>query len=164
MPVEFDPLQMLAVLARHEVEYIVVGGFAARVHGAPIVTEDLDLIFSKDSDNIARLVRALAELHAIYRDPAGRHIEPTEAKLASSSGGGHHLLQTPHGDLDVLRDSGGLTFDDLTSSAVTLEIEGTRTRFASLELIIEMKERAGRPKDLAVLPVLRAVLEDTESE
>lgn len=160
MPGAFDPVRMLEVLARHRVEYVVVGGFAAWVQGAPIVTADLDLIFENSPENVARLQAALTELGAVYRDPMGRRIEPTEAKLSSRSGGGHHLFQTSAGDLDVLRESAGFGFNELTSSSVMFEIDGIKARFASLERIIEMKERAGRPKDIAALPILRAVLED----
>jgi hypothetical protein len=97
-------------------------------------------------------------MRAVYRDPLGRQIQPSEENLASTAGGGHHLFQTAAGDLDVLRDSGGLGYAELERSAVVLEIEGVRARLASLEQIIAMKERAGRPKDKAALPVLRAVL------
>ena len=76
-------------------------------HGAPIVTADLDIILDAEPENIQRLVAALAELGAVYRDPLGRRIEPTAEALASTSGGGHHLFVTTSGDLDVLRSSAG---------------------------------------------------------
>ena len=153
---------MLEVLARHGVKVVVIGGFAAWLHGAPIVTADLDLVFDREADNIRRLVDALRELNAVYRDPSGRRIEPSAAAFAATTGGGHHLFQTNAGDLDVLRDSSGIGYGELLPSSIEIEIEGIRARFASLNSIIDLKTRAGRPKDLAVLPVLRAVLEDNE--
>lgn len=156
----FDPARMLEVLVRHQVDFVVIGGFAAWLQGAPIVTVDLDLVFDHDPGNVRRLVAALRELRAIYRDPAGRRIEPDEGKLASRAGAGHHLLRTDAGDLDVLREAAGVGYRDLSSTAIEFEIEGLKVRLASLRQIIELKERAGRPKDLAALPTLRAALED----
>ncbi|MCB9690236.1 MAG: hypothetical protein H6736_00325 [Alphaproteobacteria bacterium] len=151
---------MLAVLDTHQVRFVVVGGFAAWVHGAPIVTADLDIIFDPAPDNVRRLVAALAELGAVYRDPMGRRIAPTEEGLASTVGGGHHLFETERGELDVLRASSGHDYATLAPSAVSIEIGGHRVQLAALSKIIEMKAGAGRPKDELALPILRAVLED----
>jgi len=157
---EFDPARILAVLERHGADVIVIGGLAAWMHGAPVVTTDVDVVFSRDPDNIRRLVEALREIQAIYRDPGGRRIEPSESDLAATTGGGHHLLTTAAGDLDVLRDAAGFGYHELLPRAVVLDLGGTKARFASLASVIELKTRAGRPKDLAALPVLRAALED----
>lgn len=164
MFVAFDPARMIAVLVRHRVDFVVVGGFAAWLQGAPVLTVDLDLVFDRDPENVRRLVGALRELEAVYRDPAGRRIEPDENKLGSSTGGGHHLFRTSAGDLDVLREAAGFDYSNLSPSAIEFDIEGVRARFASLLQVIEMKERAGRPKDVAALPTLRAALEDPETE
>ena len=52
MSVAFDPVRMLAALAEHQVNFVVIGGFAAWVHGAPVLTTDLDLIFERSPDNL----------------------------------------------------------------------------------------------------------------
>jgi len=78
-------IQILKVLSRHEVEFILVGGLAATVQGAPVVTFDLDIVFLKTAENLARLLAALQELDARYLDPAGRHIVPDADKLAGLS-------------------------------------------------------------------------------
>ncbi len=159
MSAAFDPLRILQVLAECQVKGVVIGGFAAWLHGAPVVTADVDLVFDTDPDNVRRLVEALARLGATYRDPAGRRIEPEASHLAAKTGGGHHLLRTEAGELDLLRDAAGFDYAALVSGSVELEIEGVRARFASLATIIELKSRAGRPKDLAALPMLKAALE-----
>jgi hypothetical protein len=64
-------LEILKVLSRHEVEFILVGGLAAIVQGAPIFTFDLDIVFLKTAENRQRLLPALLELDARYLDPAG---------------------------------------------------------------------------------------------
>jgi hypothetical protein len=103
-----------------------------------------------------RLHDALTALHATYRgDPRG--LSPTEATLL---GPGPHLLSTVHGPLDLLGAIGnGLTYEDLITDTVILEIAGERIPVLELSRLIEVKEAVGRPKDLAVLPTLRATLE-----
>lgn len=72
---------LLQALLRHEVDFLVVGGVAAQLEGAPVVTFDLDILYDKTPENLDRLLSLVQELKARYRDPAGRHIEPDLAKL-----------------------------------------------------------------------------------
>lgn len=149
-------LGLLRVLLRHEIEFFVVGGVAAQLEGAPILTLDLDVLFDESSENLDRLLAALRELKARYRDPAGRHIEPDREKLESFR---MHLLLTELGALDVLRViGGGLTYRDLVGRTVLYELGEMRVRVLELAAVIETKEHANRDKDRAVLPVLRQTL------
>jgi hypothetical protein len=76
---------------------------------------------------------------------------------------GHQLLLTTHGDLDCLGTVGdGQGYEDLLDRAPELNLgEGLSVRVIDLPTLIELKEKAGRPKDLAALPVLRATLSET---
>lgn len=149
-------LGLLRVLVRHEIDFFVVGGVAAQLEGAPIVTLDLDILFDPAPDNLARLLGALRELKARYRDPAGRHIEPDAAKLETMR---THLFMTELGALDVLRAIGdGLTYQDLADRTVTYELAELSVRVLELAAVIESKEQANREKDRAALPVLRQTL------
>lgn len=156
----FDPVRIIEVLDRHSVRFVVIGGFAAWTQGVPAVTTDLDIVFERSDANIDGLVHALHELSAVYRDPAGRHLRPEAARLASSHGSGHHLFRTDSGDLDVLRSSSEFDYERLHPQAIEVEVEGIRLQLAPLRLIIAMKEAANRPKDRAALPLLRAALDD----
>src|SRR5712692_7478454 len=89
---------VLRRLAKNEVEFIVVGMTAGVLHGAPVTTIDLDILHRRSKDNVARLLRVLAELDAVYRHDA-RRLTPQESHLLSP---GHQLLTTTHGDLDCL--------------------------------------------------------------
>ena len=60
-------LEILKVLKEYQVEFIVVGGVCAVLHGAPISTFDLDLVHSRAPNNIDRLMVALKTLDAHYR-------------------------------------------------------------------------------------------------
>jgi len=156
MPVESDFLQILALLHRHGIDFVIVGGISAILHGSPVMTEDLDLVYSTEPENVARLTRALREIGARYRDPAGRIIEPDEAKLASIR---INLLDTRLGKLDLLQKIGdGATFSDLLPRCETFEIADLRLPVIPLEVLIESKEIANRPKDRQALPFLRQLL------
>lgn len=160
MPGEFDPIRALKTLERHQVEFLIVGGFAAWMHGAPVVTTDLDIVYNEDPDNTENLVQALLELKAIYRHQMGRKIQPTASKLRSTQAAGHHLFETQAGDLDALRTVAGLNYQQLLQDTETFDIEGVQIQIATLERVISLKEAAARPKDLIALPVLRAVLQE----
>ncbi|HEY8021286.1 MAG TPA: hypothetical protein VIH93_09300 [Thermoanaerobaculia bacterium] len=149
-------LGLLRVLLRHGVDFFVVGGVAAQLAGAPILTLDLDVLYDKSSENLGRLLAALCEIKARYRDPAGRHIEPDLEKLATMR---THLLRTELGALDVLSAIGdGLTYRDLVERTVSYELGDSSVRVLELAAVIETKEHANREKDRAVLPVLRQTL------
>lgn len=149
-------LGLLRVLLHHGVDFFVVGGVAAQLEGAPILTLDLDVVYAKTPENLDRLLAALRELKARYRDPAGRHIEPDKEKLERMR---LHLLLTELGALDVLSTVGaGLTYEDLIGRTLSYELGELEVRVLELAAVIETKEQANRDKDRAVLPVLRQTL------
>ena len=134
------------------------------MQGAPVVTTDVDIVYEATTENIDALVKSLSKLDAIYRHQMGRTMRPDADGLASTTAAGHHLLQTHSGNLDVLRTAAGFDYAALAADPIKLEIDGYTSCFAKLEKIIAMKERAGRPKDLAALPSLRAALEQNAKE
>jgi len=80
-PKQADLVALIESLTSAKVEFIVVGGAAAVLHGAPTSTIDLDIVHQQTTDNVNRLMGVLTRLDTIYRDPAGRHIVPTEDDL-----------------------------------------------------------------------------------
>lgn len=145
--------KIFKILARHEIEFILVGGMAAILHGSPLSTEDLDLVYDPSSENVARLAEAMEELEACYLDPAGRHIVPDVSKLTTMR---MHLLRTKHGRVDLLKTiEPDLGFEDLVSNSRLFEIEGTPLQVLELGAIIDSKAHANRPKDRFQLPFLR---------
>ena len=148
--------ELLEVLGRHEVAFIVVGVTAAVLQGAPVVTFDLDIVYLRSPENNARLLAALDEIEAHFRNTPGRRIAPNQSHLESN---GHKLLMTKLGPLDVLGALDPLTgYEQLVQHTVVLRVGDHDVRALGLERLIEEKERAGRPKDHAALPVLRATL------
>lgn len=153
-PVRF--YELLGALVAGEVAFIVVGGVAAVLEGAPVSTFDLDIVYSLEGENVARLAHVLDDLDAAYVDPGGRKIRPSIDRLR---GGGHHLLRTRHGRLDVMGSIGNaLTYADLVSRSRARTLRGLEIMVLGLETLIASKEAAGRPKDRAVLDLLRETL------
>jgi hypothetical protein len=149
---------ILRLLVAHDVEFIVVDMTAGVLQGVPVTTVDLDVVHRRSPENIARLLQVLTELEAVYRnDP--RNLRPTESYLASP---GHQLLRTSMGDMDCLGAiDDNKSYEDLLPHTVELSLsDGSTLRVLDLTFLIAAKERAGRPKDVAVLPYLRATLDE----
>ncbi len=150
-------LDILTALTRNDVEFVVVGGVAAILEGAPISTFDLDVVYRRSATNNARLATALRQVNARYKDLAGRHIVPDATKLATVD---VNLLVTDLGDLDVLHHiRGDLDYEELLERTVEYEVADLHLQVANLETVIESKELADRDKDRAALPILRRTLE-----
>jgi hypothetical protein len=138
------------------VDFILVGGIAAILEGAPVSTFDLDVVIRRTNENHQKVLVALQELNARYLDPAGRHIVPDAGKLDTLR---IHRLITDSGPLDILESIGhGLTYADLVDQTLDYEVAGFPVRTLNLEMIIRSKEEAHRDKDLMVLPILHRTL------
>jgi hypothetical protein len=175
-----DYLAILKTLRRHGVDFVIVGGVCAVLHGAPIATFDLDVVHSREPNNLARLMAALEELDARHRIPGRRekrpgpshlaprdrltcHSERSEESRSESRGlASHQLLTTCFGPLDLLGTIGkGRDYGQLLDEAVELEIGGgLKVRVSTLASLVKTKEETGQEKDRAVLPVLRRLLEE----
>ena len=134
-----DVGELLRRLVDAEVEFIVVGGAAAVLHGAPITTEDVDIVHRRTIENVARLKGVLDELDA------------------------HVLLSTRLGPLDCLGTLvDGRGFEELVLHSESLEEEGAKIRVADLPALIDIKSKTGRDQDRPMLPVLVALAEELE--
>jgi hypothetical protein len=150
--------EALEALARHHVDFVVVGGIAAVLAGAPISTFDLDIVHDRSPENVARLLAALADLDARYRDLTGRVLRPEARGL---EGEGHHLLLTRCGPLDVLGRIGhGHGYQELIADSASRQLGDITIHILGLEALIRTKLEAGRDKDRAVLDILRRTLEE----
>lgn len=157
----FDPVRICEVLNEEGVEYIVVGGFAAVIHGSSLPTRDLDVLPSRESCNLIKLARALNRIGAMIRtsgDPVSTPIDgpflanmPLMLNLVTDMGD-MNLAFSPSGPLDG--------YDGWNAHAEVLTIApGIDVRVASLDDIIASKRAANRPKDIAALPLLESLRE-----
>jgi predicted nucleotidyltransferase len=154
-----DVNSVFECLVRHQVKFVVIGGVAAAFHGAMVMTLDLDLVHERTQENAERLTEAFRELGAYYREHEDWKPTPNVGLLM---GRGHHLLQTTDGSIDVLGFvTGDREYPELVAESEEFTIaEGVVVRVVSLEMLIRLKEELGRERDLSVLPVLRAALDE----
>ena len=156
MPTEpkADFRQILRTLTEHHVKYIVVGGVSAVLQGVPFSTFDLDVVHSRDPQNVKRLRQVLDSLESHYRTNPERRAKPNASHLSSA---GHQLLMTRFGPLDILGMIGqGHEYQELETHSVKLDIGGgLKVAVLDLKTLIRVKEETGGEKDRATLPLLR---------
>jgi hypothetical protein len=158
----FDPIAAIRTLERHRVRFIIIGGFAGRLWGSPSLTNDLDICYARERENLARLAAALAQLKARLRGVPGKGPFLLDARTLEA--GDHFTFETRAGNLDILGfPSGSGGFAALARTAEEMEItRGLRVRVAAIEDLIRMKRAAGRPKDLAEAEILGALLDEIQ--
>ncbi|WP_319407569.1 hypothetical protein [uncultured Desulfosarcina sp.] len=151
-----DLSAVLEGLIKAEIKFILVGGLAAVVQGAPVTTMDVDIVHQRSSENIAKLLLFLKSIDAVHRRPDDKIIEPTEQDI---SGDGHALYSTRFGPLDVLAViEQGKTYDNLLDYTVDVKFRGHSIKVLDLEMIIELKRTSKNSKDKQQLPVLEETL------
>lgn len=155
-PPTADLEALIRELSAAGLEYIIVGGAAAVIHGAPISTQDLDIVPRQQPEDLNRLLEVLTRLETRYRPVRpDRDITPTAAHLA---GNGQLNLITRLGPLDVLlrlHDARG--YDDLLECSSEVVDGELRFRLIDLPALIEIKRSTGRARDALVLPLLLAI-------
>lgn len=150
-------LSILQTLVESGVEFVLVGGVAGVMHGAPVTTFDVDIVHRRTPDNVGRILHALELLDAWYRHSGDRRLRPTESHL---SGPGHQLLMTRFGPLDMLGMIGdNHEYDELIGSAELMNLGSCMfLNVISLPLLIQTKVEVAQPKDQAMLELLRETL------
>ena len=149
----------LRSLCEAGVEFVIVGGLAAVIHGSARLTQDIDVVYSRSSANIERLVAALGP-HAPYLRGAPPGL-PFEWSAATIERGLNLTLTTAIGDIDLLGEIAGAgDYDALVPHTVEVDVFGFQCRCLNLPRLIGAKRATGRPKDLDALAELEALLEE----
>jgi hypothetical protein len=157
---EFAPEEILRILNKHEVRYVLIGGLAATFYGSVTPTFDVDITPEMSMSNLTRLLAALTELGARIRVEGIPDGLPFSHDAMSLMGITTLNVVTKFGPLDLATQPAGVTsFTDWDARARDLTISGIRIRLADLADIVRSKETAGRDKDKAQLPLLRSLLE-----
>lgn len=153
----FQPNLLLRSLVEHGVAFVMVGGMAAVVHGASVVTADLDVCYESTPENRRRLVAALAPLKPYLREvPPGLPFFWDERTVRDAP---VLTLMTDAGAFDMLAEVAGVgPFEAVRAASSRFEVAGLPVHILNLDALIAAKRAAGRPKDLVVLPELEALL------
>lgn len=150
---------LLRALSENDVEFILVGGVAAAVHGSARSTLDLDVVYRRTAGNLARLVASLRPFRPYLRGaPPDLPFQWDENTLRR---GLNFTLTTSLGDLDLLGEiAGGGDYESLRSHCIEVASFGIRCACLDLETLIRVKRAAGRPRDLEVVAELEAIQEE----
>ena len=160
-PTGSDLSSVLEGLIKADIEFILVGGLAAVVQGAPVTTMDVDIVHKQSSENIAKLLGFLKSIDAFHRCPDDKVIRPKERDI---SGMGHALFTTRLGPLDVLAAvEEGRTYENLIEYTVEIEFRGHTVRVLNLKTLVELKRTSRDSKDRQRLPVLEETLRQLEN-
>ena len=156
---DFQPEAVIRLLGAHQVRWVLIGGLAAITHGAPLVTQDVDVCHARDDDNLQRLATALAEVHAELRGADRGLPFPIDAETLRA--GDAFTFTTDVGWLDILGTPAGTSgYEDLTRTADAFDLFGQRVLVASIDDLIRIKRAAGRPKDLLLVEELGALRDE----
>ena len=148
-------------LADHKVEFILIGGVAATVHGSSRLTQDLDIVYRRSAENVERLVEALRSHRPYLRDAAPGL--PFQWDTATVQRGLNFTLTTNLGEIDLFGEIvGGGRYEDLLERTVRITIFGISALCLDLPQLIRVKRAAGRARDLETVAELEALLEEKD--
>lgn len=151
-----DLRELFRVLAEHDVDYLVIGGVAAQVHGRRRTTKDLDVTPAPDPENFKRLAAALVALdaHPVELGPGS----PTPTAEQLSVAPVVPPLTTRHGELHILNEVPGATaYAAMRTRALTTDLDGITLKIVGVDNLIRMKQTAGRPSDVEDIEALTTV-------
>jgi hypothetical protein len=155
----FDPVALLEALTRHGVQFVIIGGIAARLLGSPTVTRDLDVCPSRSRKNLEQLAECLRELGARLRGVDDDVPFLLDARTLAT--GNNFTFATEAGDLDVLAlPSGVAGYEALAANASPVDIDGVTVLVVDIDDLIRMKTAAGRPKDRVEVEILAALRDE----
>jgi len=151
-----DLLELFRVLAEHGVDYLIIGGVAAQVHGRRRTTMDLDVTPAPDPENFKRLEAALVALDAHPVELGPNAPTPTAEQLRVAPV--VPPLATRYGELHILNEVPGATeYAAMRARALTADLDGIATSIVGVDDLIRMKQTAGRPSDLEDIEALTMV-------
>ncbi|HEX7773836.1 MAG TPA: hypothetical protein VF435_15550 [Pyrinomonadaceae bacterium] len=135
-----------------------MGGIAALIHGSMLLTNDVDVCYARDPENLQRLAGALQSVHARLRNaPEGL---PFILDAETLKRGLNFTFTTDVGDLDLLGEVRGVgNYDEVLAGSITVELFDYRFAVIDIGKLVIAKRAAGRPKDLIALPELEAIQE-----
>jgi hypothetical protein len=146
----------LKLLGEHAVECVIIGGVAATLYGSTILTNDLDVCYARNPQNLERLATALRSVHAKLRNAPPDLPFILDAETLRR--GLNFTFSTDVGSLDLLGEVRGVGFyEEAVTGAIMYELFGHSFPVLEIKKLIVAKRTAGRAKDMVALPELEAI-------
>jgi predicted nucleotidyltransferase len=153
---------ILLLLAQHDVDFVVVGGYAVAAYGSSLVTQDVDICCDFSPENLMRIQQALEGNNPVHRMTTKRL--PLVLTTEQCRGLKNLYLDTDAGQLDCLGSILGVgDFDAVKRHSIVVEIDGVECRLISLDTLIEAKKAMGRPRDMEAVRQLEAIKEKMDA-
>lgn len=144
-----DYEDLLSLFEKHEVRYLIIGGYAFTFHARPRYTRDIDFWIDPDIDNVERANVALQEFGSPHL------LDPNDRSEVVQLG-------VEPNRIDLLRDpasEGGPTFEEAWSERVRSRFGGAEALWISAEGLLAIKSKIDHPRHQEDARVLREVLE-----
>jgi hypothetical protein len=153
-------MQNLSDLTRRlieaQVEFVLVGGFAAVAHGVMLVTRDVDICCRFSEANLLRIQLAFAGLHPVHRSWPDLPLQLTAEQCASLK---NLYLKTDLGIVDCLGEILGVgNFDEVFKNSVEVELPYGKCRIIDIEALIRAKEAMNRDHDRITVKHLKEII------
>jgi hypothetical protein len=137
---------IIAALVAENVRFVIIGGIAMRAQGCSHITNDIDVCYARDRDNLIQLSSAFAKHHVRLRGVPPDLPFILDTRTLQS--GQNFTLTTDIGEVDILGDAAGVdSFEGLWERSSEMELFGMLVRVASIDDPLSMKRTANRLKD-----------------
>jgi hypothetical protein len=149
---------LLERLGRSELEFVVVGAYAAIIHGASVVTRDIDVCFRFTPENLYQFRNIVADLHPVHRmTPEKFPLEITDENVSRLQ---NLYLETDLGSIDCLSEIIGVgDYDAVSAGSIEVEFAFGFVRVLDIDALVATKSRLNRLQDKLVIPQLLAIKE-----
>lgn len=154
-----DLKKLLEILLENNVDFVLIGGFAAVVHGSTLVTQDLDICMAMSPENIEKLRIILQDYHPWHRMNKAAKLSFLDHP-ESIDGLNNIYLQTDLGILDILSETQPAgDFESIKKNSIEIPLYGHKCRVISIDDLIKVKEKMNRPKDIQAVQELKKIRE-----
>src|SRR5450432_2456940 len=140
LKLETDFIDFVKLCNKYEVEYLVIGGYAVSIHGYPRSTKDFDVCIKISEENASKMVQVIEDFGFASLNLAKRDF----LKRDFITQLGHEPVR-----IDILNDLGGVPFEEAWLNKRVMDFEGSKINFIGYNDLLKVKEKAGRPQDIA---------------
>lgn len=151
--------KLIKLLLGNNVEFILIGGFAATVHGVSLLTQDIDVCITFDEHNAERLLKSFRNCHPVHRDNK-KPLNETPKSLAKYK---NLYLLTDFGSIDFLGFVSNLgTYSEILPHTLEIDLFEHKCKVLDIDALILSKKQMNRPKDKETIIQLKAIKEKLE--
>ena len=143
---ENDFVDFVELCNLHAVEYLIIGGYAVSFHGYPRSTKDLDICIKISEENAEKMVQVITD----FGLGSLKLVREDFLKRDFITQLGHEPVR-----IDILNDIDGVPFNSAWENKKVINYEGKKINFIGYSDLLKVKEKAGRPQDLADISKLK---------